>query len=66
MDSKTLDEFARAIKKTKIKSCLIMREDSLVFEYYKNRKIEINPQKSIRALKAFYPYLLALHLIRNT
>jgi hypothetical protein len=45
MNSKTLDEFARAIKKTKIKSCLIMRDDCLVFEYYKNRKIENNPQK---------------------
>lgn len=64
MNSKILDEFARSIKKAKIKSCLIMREDRLVFEYYKNRKIENNPQKSIHAPKVFYPYLLVLHLIR--
>ncbi|MDT0121587.1 serine hydrolase [Paenibacillus sp. RRE4] len=62
MDSKTFDKFARAIKKTKIKSCLIMREDRLVFEYYKNRKIENNPQKINSCTKSILSILIGIAL----
>ncbi|GGH60287.1 6-aminohexanoate-dimer hydrolase [Paenibacillus silvae] len=60
MDLKILDEFARSIKKAKIKSCLIMREDRLVFEYYKNRKIENNPQKINSCTKSILSILIGI------
>jgi CubicO group peptidase (beta-lactamase class C family) len=62
MNSKILDEFARSIKKAKIKSCLIMREDRLVFEYYKNRKIENNPQKINSCTKSILSILIGIAL----
>ncbi|WP_199624843.1 serine hydrolase domain-containing protein [Paenibacillus alkalitolerans] len=62
MNSNIPNEFERAIKKVKIKSCLIMREDSLVFEYYKNRKIEINPQKINSCTKSILSILIGIAL----
>ncbi|KOR90305.1 hypothetical protein AM231_15010 [Paenibacillus solani] len=62
MDSIILHEFERAIKKVKIKSCLIMSEDRLIFQYYKNKKVEMNPQKVNSCTKSILSILIGIAL----
>ncbi|GAB6989084.1 serine hydrolase domain-containing protein [Paenibacillus pini] len=62
MNPNILNEFERAIKKVKIKSCLIMSEDRLFFQYYKNRKVEMNPQKINSCTKSILSILIGIAL----
>ena len=45
MNEDILNDFKKKISKEKILSCLILKDNSLIFEYYKNNKVEGSLQK---------------------
>jgi len=55
-----VNELEHAIKKIKIKSWLILIHDELAFEYYKNKKIQKNPQKINSCTKSIISILIGI------
>lgn len=50
----------RAINKVKIKSWLVFQDEQLSYEYYKNRKIQNNPQKINSCTKSILSILIGI------
>jgi hypothetical protein len=56
MDQEYLDKLDNAVKKTQVKSCLVLKEGALVYQYYKSNKISNMCSGSIHVLKvSFHP-----------
>ncbi|SDD51058.1 CubicO group peptidase, beta-lactamase class C family [Paenibacillus sp. CF095] len=58
-----LDNLSKAITKDKIQSCVIYKDESIVFEYYRNRKIKEKEQKVYSVTKSIMSALcgIAIH-----
>lgn len=55
-----LEGLEREISKVKIKSWLVFQDGQLTFEYYKNRKIQNNPQKVNSCTKSILSILIGI------
>ncbi|MFF2482760.1 serine hydrolase domain-containing protein [Paenibacillus sp. NPDC058071] len=55
-----LEPFERAIRKVKLNSCLIIRDNELLFEYYRNNKIRHNAQKINSCTKSVLSALIGI------
>ncbi|WP_413306870.1 serine hydrolase [Bacillus sp. 1P10SD] len=60
-----LTELEKKIKKDKITSCLIQREDTLVFEYYKNSKMKDKQHKVNSVTKSVLSILVGIAIDRG-
>ncbi|MFX3634241.1 MAG: serine hydrolase domain-containing protein [Candidatus Pristimantibacillus sp.] len=60
LDPTQLNQFERAISKHKILSCLIIKDDHLVFEYYKNLKCEDKLHKINSCTKSIMSALIGI------
>lgn len=55
-----MNDLARAIKKEKIESCVVYKENSIVFEYYRNRKIKEKQHKIYSITKSIISALYGI------
>jgi len=58
MNETIMGELKKNIAKEKILSCLVLKNNSLIFEYYKNNKISINAQKINSCTKSVISVLI--------
>ena len=62
---KALEQFRAELRKNKVLSCVILQHDSVVFEYYRNRKEARELQKINSATKSFVSALVGICLDRG-
>lgn len=60
MNLNMLNDFEQQLKKANIKSCLMIREEHLILEYYKNKKVKANPQKINSCTKSILSILIGI------
>ncbi|OBZ14367.1 hypothetical protein A8L34_10500 [Bacillus sp. FJAT-27264] len=60
MDQEYLDKLDKAVKKTQVKSCLVLKEGALVYQYYKNNKIRDNLQRTNSCTKSIISILIGI------
>ncbi|MFD2701220.1 hypothetical protein ACFSVM_12155 [Paenibacillus shunpengii] len=56
----SLDTLERALRKDKIVSCVVYKGESVIFEYYKNRKAKEKPFKINSVTKSITSALLGI------
>lgn len=60
MDQECFEKIEKAVKKTKVKSCLIIKEGALVYQYYKSNKIRDNLQRINSCTKSVISILIGI------
>ena len=62
MDNVLMEKFMKSIEKSKIKSCLVLKEGTLLYQYYKSNKIRDNLQRINSCTKSFISILIGIAL----
>ncbi|WP_245805827.1 serine hydrolase domain-containing protein [Bacillus alkalicellulosilyticus] len=62
LDKDLMEKFNRSIEKSKIKSCLVLKEGTLIYQYYKNNKIQTNLQRINSCTKSIISILIGITL----
>lgn len=60
MDMDFMGKFIKSVEKTKIKSCLVLKEGNLIHEYYKSNKIRDNLQRINSCTKSVISILIGI------
>lgn len=60
MNQEYLDQLDKAVQKTQVKSCLILKEGALVYQYYKSNKIRNNLQRINSCTKSVISILIGI------
>ncbi|NGM83477.1 serine hydrolase [Paenibacillus sp. 7124] len=60
MDLACMEKFDRAINKTKVKSCLILKDGTLVYQYFKSNKIRDNLGRINSCTKSIVSVLIGI------
>lgn len=60
MDQAQIENLEYPVRKSKVKSCLILKEGSLVFQYYKSNKIRDNLQRINSCTKSIVSILIGI------
>lgn len=56
MDKALLEKFEKAVEKSKVKSCLVLKEGTLLYQYYKSNKNRDHLQRINSCTKSFFLY----------
>lgn len=62
MDMELMNKFMKSSEKTKIKSCLVLKEGTIIYEYYKSNKIRDNLQRINSCTKSVISILIGIAL----
>ncbi|MDP5274259.1 serine hydrolase domain-containing protein [Chengkuizengella axinellae] len=60
IDESFIQDLNKAIKKVKIKSCVMIKDGSMIYEYHKNRKVRDNLQKVNSCTKSIVSALIGI------
>ncbi len=60
MDQEYMEMLDKAVKKSKVKSCLVLRKGELVYQYYKGNKIRDNLQRINSCTKSVVSILIGM------
>lgn len=60
MDKALMEKFERAVEKSKVKSCLVLKEGTLLYQYYKSNKNRDNLQRINSCTKSFISILVGI------
>lgn len=60
MDPSLIDKLGKAVEHSKVKSCLVLKEGKLVYQYYKSNKIRDNLQRINSCTKSILSILIGI------
>lgn len=60
MNMELMSKFMKSVEKTQIKSCLVLKEGTLIYEYYKSNKIRDNLQRINSCTKSIISILIGI------
>lgn len=65
MNIELMEKFMKTVEKTKIKSCLVLKEGRLIHEYYKSNKIRDNLQRINSCTKSIISILIGIAIDKD-